>query len=125
MSVDDARSVSNTVAPSTAIYSSQGGLGDMALHPDFEANDLVYISNAETLDPGATFGAILSPAKLDRSGDAPKLVEIDKVWTQEPKMSGQGHCSHQIAFGPDGMLYITSGNRQKKKPAQNFDQALG
>lgn len=106
-------------------YGGQGGLGDVVLHPDFETNDLVYISNAETLDQGATFGAIVSRARLDRSGDAPMLVDIDKVWTQEPKMSGQGHYSHRIAFGPDGMLYITSGDRQKQKPAQNFDQALG
>ena len=106
-------------------YGGQGGLGDVVLHPDFETNGLVYISNAETLDQGATFGAIVSRAKLDLSGDAPTLVDIDKVWTQEPKMSGQGHYSHRIAFGPDGMLYITSGDRQKQKPAQNFDQALG
>ena len=106
-------------------YGGQGGLGDVVLHPNFETNGLIYISNAETLDKGATFGAIVSRAKLDLSGDAPTLVDIDKVWTQEPKMPGQGHYSHRIAFGPDGMLYITSGDRQKQKPAQNFDQALG
>ncbi|MEZ5933539.1 MAG: PQQ-dependent sugar dehydrogenase [Alphaproteobacteria bacterium] len=106
-------------------YGGQGGLGDVVLHPDFASNGLVYISNIETLDQGATFGAIVSRARLDRSGEAPTLVEIEKIWTQEPKMSGQGHFSHRIAFGPDGMLFITSGDRQKQNPAQNFDQGLG
>ncbi|MDH3664116.1 MAG: PQQ-dependent sugar dehydrogenase [Alphaproteobacteria bacterium] len=106
-------------------YGGQGGLGDVVLHPNFENNDLIYISNAETLDHGATFGAIVSRVKLDRSGRVPKLMDVEKIWTQEPKMPGQGHYSHRIAFGPDGMLYITSGDRQKQKPAQNFDQALG
>jgi glucose/arabinose dehydrogenase len=40
-------------------------------------------------------------------------------------VSGGGHYSHRIAFGPDGMLFITSGDRQKMTPAQDFDTALG
>lgn len=106
-------------------YGGQGGLGDVVLHPDFETNGYVYISNAETLDKGSTFGAIVTRAKLDLSGDKPKLVEKKKIWTQEPKLPGRGHYSHRIAFGPDGMLFITSGDRQKQRPAQNMDQALG
>ena len=106
-------------------YGGQGGLGDVVLHPDFAENGLVYISNAETLDKGATFGAIVSRAKLDLSGGNPKLTDIEKIWTQEPKRSGQGHFSHRIAFGPNGKLFITSGDRQKQRPAQDMEQALG
>jgi glucose/arabinose dehydrogenase len=106
-------------------YGGQGGLGDVVLHPDFATNGLVYISNVETLDQGATFGAVVTRARLERSGGAPKLANIEKIWTQEPKTSGQGHFSHRIAFGPDGMLFITSGERQRGVPAQRFDQGLG
>lgn len=106
-------------------YGGQGGLGDVVLHPDFAQNDLVYLSSAETLDRGATFGAIVVRARLDRSGDTPKLIDLERIWAQEPKLPGQGHYSHRIAFGPDGMLYITSGDRQKQLPAQDFTQALG
>jgi glucose/arabinose dehydrogenase len=104
-------------------YGGQGGLGDVVLHPDFAQNNLVYISNAEAGDGG--YGAVVHRAKLDRSGDTPKLTDVERIWTQQPKVSGRGHYSHRIAFGPDGMLFITSGERQKQTPAQDFEKALG
>jgi glucose/arabinose dehydrogenase len=106
-------------------YGGQGGLGDVVPHPQFAQNGLVYISSAETLDKGAARGAIVARATLDRSAGAPKLTNIERVWTQEPKVFGQGHYSHRIAFGPEGMLFITSGDRQKLDPAQDFAMALG
>jgi len=105
-------------------YGGQGGLGDVALHPDFAENNLVYISNAEAGDAG-TYGAVVYRATLDRSGSTPKLVDRERIWTQKPKVYGRGHYSHRIAFGPDGKLFITSGDRQKQTPAQDFEQALG
>ncbi len=107
------------------VYGGQGGLGDVVLHPEFEDNGLVYISNAERVDSGPTAGAVVRRAKLDRSGSVPKLVEIETIWTQTPKVTGRGHYGHRMVFGPDGMLFITSGDRQKLDPAQDFDQALG
>ncbi len=106
-------------------YGGQGGLGDVVLHPNFAKNSYVYISSAETLDGGRTVGAIVTRAKLDLSGGAPKLTDRTRIWTQEPKVQGHGHYSHRIAFGPDGKLFITSGERQKQTPAQNFNTALG
>jgi glucose/arabinose dehydrogenase len=47
------------------------------------------------------------------------------IWRQAPKVSGNGHFSHRIAFGPDGAMYLTSGDRQKGDPAQSLDGNLG
>lgn len=105
-------------------YGGQGGLGDVVLHPDFKENRLVYISSVESID-GASFGAIVARARLEVENGGAALKNIEKIWTQEPKMPGHGHFSHRIAFSPDGHLFITSGDRQKQKPAQNKDQALG
>jgi aldose sugar dehydrogenase len=106
-------------------YGGQGGLGDVVLHPSFAENNLVYISSVEASKRGSTRGAIVNRARLDRSGGVPKLVDVERIWTQEPKVSGRGHYSHRIAFAPDGMLFITSGERQKLHPAQDFGVALG
>lgn len=108
-----------------AAYGGQGGLGDVVLHPDFEQNGWVYVSYAEASNSGATYGAVVVRTTLDRSGDAPRLTNEERIWTQTPKTSGRGHYSHRIAFGPDGALYITSGDRQKQTPAQDFEQGLG
>ena len=111
-------------------YGGQGGLGDVVLDPDHADNGRIWISYVESLDKGATRGAAVVSAKLDTSGDAPKLADIKKIWTQEPHLPGKGHFSHRIAFGPkgsaqEGKVFITSGDRQKQLPAQNWEQNLG
>jgi aldose sugar dehydrogenase len=106
-------------------YGGQGGLGDVVPHPDFERNSWVYLSYAERADDNATIGAVVVRAKLDLKNSPLKLASVEKLWVQEPKVTGKGHYSHRIAFGPDGKMFITSGDRQKLTPAQNFDGHLG
>ncbi len=105
-------------------YGGQGGLGDVILHPDHSENDFVYFSYAEAGE-GDTRGAAVARAKLVRNGGGPSLQDIAVIWRQQPKVSGRGHYSHRLAFAPDGKLFITSGERQKKTPAQDMDQNLG
>ncbi|MGB5076449.1 MAG: PQQ-dependent sugar dehydrogenase [Sphingorhabdus sp.] len=104
-------------------FGGQGGLGDIILHPDFATNGYVYLSYAEAGEGG--YGAAVVRAKLGYKDAKPVLGEIATIWRQEPKVSGQGHYGHRLAFGPDKMLYITSGERQKFDPAQDLDQNLG
>lgn len=104
-------------------YGGQGGLGDVILHPDFANNKYVYLSYAEAGEGG--FGAAVARGKLDMTGEKLALTGIQVIWRQEPKVSGKGHYGHRLAFGPDGMLYISSGERQKFDPAQDLNQNLG
>ena len=106
-------------------YGGQGGLGDVVLHPDFDRNSWVYWSYAERADDGAAFGAVVARAKLDLKNRPLRLKSKERLWVQEPKVSGKGHYSHRIAFGPDGKMFITSGDRQKLAPAQDFSGHLG
>lgn len=104
-------------------YGGQGGLGDVVLHPQFADNGLVYISYAEE-GQQSTRGAAVAVARLNL-GTSPALTDLQVIWRQLPKVSGSGHYSHRLAFGPDGMLYISSGERQKEDPAQSWTMNLG
>ena len=106
-------------------YGGQGGLGDVVLHPDFERNSWVYLSYAERADDSGTIGAVVVRATLDFKERPLQLASVERMWVQEPKVAGKGHYSHRIAFGPDGKMFITSGDRQKFTPAQDFEGNLG
>jgi len=105
-------------------YAGQGGLGDVVLHPDFASNGLVYLSYAESGE-GSAAGAAVARAKLVQNDGRASLDALSVIWRQTPKVSGRGHYGHRIAFGPDGFLYISSGERQKFTPAQDMQQNLG
>jgi glucose/arabinose dehydrogenase len=105
-------------------YGGQGGLGDVVLHPEFASNGLVYLSYAERGERGAA-GAAVARARLALGEAQGALENLAVIWRQTPKVDGRGHYGHRIAFGPDGFLYISSGERQKFAPAQDFAQNLG
>lgn len=106
-------------------YGGQGGLGDVALHPDFPNNKLVYLSYVEP-GVGGTRGAAVARAELtlnERGGGS--LSSIEVIWRQYPKMVGRGHYGHRILFDDDGYLWISSGDRQKFTPAQDMQSNIG
>lgn len=105
-------------------YGGQGGLGDVILHPEYDINKLVYISYAEQGESGKR-GAAVARGRLNPGATNPILEDMEVIWRQEPKVKGSGHYSHRLAFSSDGKLFITSGDRQKQKPAQGWSQNLG
>ncbi|MEK6203200.1 MAG: PQQ-dependent sugar dehydrogenase [Psychrobacter sp.] len=110
-------------------YGGQGGLGDIILAPDFVTSNNVYISYVEagTGDDSNKFGAKVIKAKLSGLDTGqPSLQKMVPIWQQTPKVDGQGHYSHRLLFSPDGQyLYISSGERQEKTPAQDMTVNLG
>lgn len=106
-------------------YGGQGGLGDVVLHPDFARNRLVYLSYAEA-NPRQQRGAAVARATLELDAEGGGALEdLQVIWRQTPKRSGQGHYGHRLAFAPDGHLFISSGERQEFTPAQDLQQNLG
>lgn len=104
----------------------QGGLGDVIIHPNFASNNTIYISYIERDEKDDAFsGAVIERATLSVTDSGAKLSDRTLIWRQSPKMTGNGHYSHRMAFSPDGYLFITSGERQKFTPAQNMAMNLG
>ncbi|MCY7355563.1 MAG: PQQ-dependent sugar dehydrogenase [Lysobacter sp.] len=117
--------VGNVAGVPSVDYGGQGGLGDVVLHPQFASNGMVYISFAEAGD-GDTRGGAVARGKLTLDGNGGgALSDVNVIWRQVPKVVGRGHYSHRIAFGSDGMLWITSGEREKFTPAQDMKANLG
>lgn len=123
--VDTATGKRQAVAGVPAVsVGGQGGLGDVVAHPGFAGNRRVYLSFVEA-GAGKTKGAVLGYGRLVMGRGAPRIEGFKIIWRQAPKVEGNGHFSHRIAFGPDGMLYLTSGDRQKFTPAQDMGGNLG
>ena len=104
----------------------QGGLGDVILHPDFASNGVVYLSFVERDGNDSSLsGAAVERATLSLTDSGGTLDSGEVIWRQVPKVTGNGHYAHRMAFSPDGHLFITSGDRQKFTPAQNMAMNLG
>src|SRR5690606_710173 len=107
------------------LNAGQGGFGDVVPHPQYADNGLVYISYAEA-GRGDTAGAAVARARLVLDGNGGgALGDVAVIWRQVPKVAGRGHYAHRILFGDDGMLWISSGDRQKFDPAQDMASNMG
>ena len=106
------------------VDAGQGGLGDVLPGPTYAEDAMVYLSWVEAGDGGT--GAVVGRGRLDTSGDGPALEDLEVIWRQTPKVSGDGHFSHRLAFSPDGEhLFVSSGERQQGAPAQDTSNNLG
>lgn len=100
----------------------QGGLLDVALHPDFAANRLVYLSYAGRGGDGA--GTEVARGRL--SEDATALTDVETIFAAAPKTAGRAHYGSRLLFAPDGSLYVTLGDRYSfMQEAQNPGTHLG
>ena len=106
------------------VYGGQGGLLDVALAPEFSANQLVYLTYSEPSADGGSALA-LARAKLVRDGSGAKLDGLQRLW-HDPMGGEGGQFGGIIAFAPDGQsLFLTSGERQRFTPAQDPSEPIG
>jgi glucose/arabinose dehydrogenase len=117
--------VGEIVGVPAVAYGGQGGFGDVLLHPRFVDNRLVYISYAETGSGGRGAAVARATLLLDASGNGGSLSNLQVIWRQLPKVNGDAHYGHRLAFGADGKLWITSSDRQASTPAQDMQSSLG
>ncbi len=106
------------------VVAGQGGLGDVLPAPTFEDDQTIYLSWVEA-GAGGT-GAVVGRASLERTDDDAALDGLEVIWRQTPKVNGNGHFAHRLAVDPEGEhLFVTSGERQLKTPAQDTTNTLG
>ena len=102
------------------LFKGQGGLQGIELHPDFANNQWLYLSySAEVGDKRHT--THLMRARLSANA----LVDAEVVFIAQPARAGFNHWGAALEFGADGKLYMSVGDRQERKYAQQLDAHLG
>ena len=99
--------------------SGQGGLLDVVLHPRFAETRLVYLSYAGR----GTGGLGTEVARARFAGG--RLEGLQTIYVAKPKSSGGRHFGSRLAFGPDGLLYVTVGDRGSPDRAQDLNDPAG
>lgn len=97
----------------------QGGLLDVALHPSFADNGLVYLSYAASGEGG--YGTEVARGRY-RDG---RLEDVEVIFRAEPKTGGGRHFGSRLVFDNDGRLYITLGDRGHRPNGQDLGTHTG
>ena len=103
-----------------AFVRRQGGLMDVVLHPEFEANSLVYL----TLAHGGRGENATRVVRGRLAGDA--LVDVETVFTAEPAKRRPAHYGARMAFLADGTFVLSVGDGfDAREEAQNPQSHIG
>ena len=101
-------------------FASQGGLLDIALHPNFEANGLVYLSYAHGT-PAANSTRV---ARGELVGDRLEAVEV--LFSVAPTKDTPVHYGGRLLFLPDMTFLVTTGDGfNYREQAQDLTSLLG
>src|SRR3989441_1055509 len=94
----------------------ESGLMSVALHPQFASNHLLYLSYA--------YNANGQQVRVVRYREAPSGFTDRKVIIENIP-AAQFHAGCRLRFGPDGKLYITTGDATERELAQQLDSLAG
>jgi glucose/arabinose dehydrogenase len=102
----------------------QGGLLDAALSPRFASDRTVFWSFSEPREGGNG----TSVARGVLSADRTRLEQVRVILRTRPTYANNMHFGSRLSFGPDGMLYVTMGERSARETrpqAQELGSHLG
>lgn len=104
----------------------QGGLLDVAIHPEFPESEWLYLTYSATNGGGET------TTHLARGGldvDQQQLTDVEELFVAEPFRGDTDHYGSRVEIGPDGHLFVTIGDRGDKNfddhPSQETSHTLG
>ncbi|KAI0191869.1 soluble quino protein glucose dehydrogenase [Astrocystis sublimbata] len=122
--VDPATKAMSSITGVPAVaYGGQGGLHDVALHPQYAENSMIYLSYAESGSGGA--GGAVARAKLTLTASGGSLSGVEVIWRHSQRAGGGLQFACRLLFGPDGALWISSGEINQMTPAQSMTSNLG
>ena len=105
--------------PDNVTSDGQGGLLDIALHPEFAENQLLYLSYAGR--SGGRVGTEVARARF--AGN--RITDVAVIFRALPKSHGGRHFGSRLLLTGDGSIYITLGDRAERHSAQKLDDHRG
>jgi len=95
----------------------EGGLMGLALHPEYPERPYIYAMHTYR-SSGELFNRVIRLRDEGNNGTFDRVI-IDGI------PGGTHHDGGRIGFGPDGMLYITTGDTFRARLAQDLDSLAG
>ncbi len=110
-------------------YRGQGGLLEVALHPEFEENQIIYLTYSKPNEAGDEATTALARGRL--VGD--EIVDLKDIFIADAWSGAGPHFGSKLAFDSDGYLFMTVGDRganafwepRSDHPAQRLDNHKG
>jgi glucose/arabinose dehydrogenase len=106
----------------------QGGLLDVALHPDYASNGWIYWTYAQR-DAEGRNGTELARGKLGGAPGTHRMEQVEVLFRMAPKTDRGHHFGSRIVFdakkGQPVTLYLTLGDRGEMQRAQALDDHAG
>ena len=102
----------------------QGGLLDVVVGPSFAQDRMIYWSYAEARSGGNA----TSVARGALSADGSRVEKVEVIFRALPVYDGTMHFGSSLAFGSDGKLFITLGDRSDapmRPQAQDLGSHMG
>jgi glucose/arabinose dehydrogenase len=96
----------------------EGGLLGIAVHPNFEENNYLYVY--QTVDRDAVENTV---RRFEVDFENGRLTNEKTIIDGIP--SGRVHNGGRISFGPEGYLYVTTGDSAQSELAQQTDSLAG
>lgn len=109
---------------------NQGGLLDIAVHPDYDDNGWIYFTysspgddDSVTSDDDYGTGTALARARLDEENG--ELTDVETLYAQTPRTEPGRHYGSRIVFPGDGSVLFSIGDRGLRYPSQDLTDPAG
>jgi glucose/arabinose dehydrogenase len=97
---------------------TDGGMLDVAVHPDYVRNRWIYFAYSIRTDGGAT--TVVDRARVRGT----RLVDRRRLFTALPAIDNANHFGSRLVL-QDGYLFVTLGDRDQRHQAQQLDTHHG
>jgi len=99
----------------------QGGLLDVAVHPDYTQNQLIYLSYVG--GSSGNTGTEVLRARLDLAEY--RLEDLKIIFKMQPKLNSSHHFGSRLLFDDQGYLFVTLGDRGGMEESQSLQTHQG